>query len=49
MQLLYFFYVIPYMQLDAFTNLVPSGSPPKNYGLIKMHKENMPLRPVVKI
>ena len=36
------------MQLDTFSNLVPSGSQPaKINGLAKMHKENTPLRPVV--
>ena len=38
----------PYMQLDTFSNLVPSGSQPGMiYGLAKVHKENTPLRPVV--
>ena len=38
----------PYMQLDTFSNLVPSGSQPgKIYGLAKVHKEGAPLRPVV--
>ena len=36
------------MQLDTFSNLVPSGSQPgKIYGLAKVHKESTPLRPVV--
>ena len=36
------------MQLDTFSNLVPSGSQPgKIYGLAKVHKEDTPLRPVV--
>ena len=36
------------MQLDTFSNLVPSGSQPgKIYGLDKVHKESTPLRPVV--
>ena len=40
--------VKPYMQLDTFSNLVPSGSQPgKIYGLAKVHKEGAPLRPVV--
>ena len=34
----------PYMQLDTFSNLVPSGSQPgKIYGLAKVHKEGTPL------
>ena len=40
--------VKPYMQLDTFSNLLPSGSQPgKIYGLAKMHKEDTPIRPVV--
>ena len=36
------------MQLDTFSNLVPSGSQPgRIYGLAKVHKEGTPLRPVV--
>ena len=36
------------MQLDTFSNLVPSGSQPsKIYGLAKAHKESTPLRPVM--
>ena len=36
------------MQLDTFSNLMPSGSQPgKIYGLAKVHKEGTPLRPVV--
>ena len=36
------------MQLDTFSNLVPSGSQPgKTYGLAKVHMESTPLRPVV--
>ena len=36
------------MQLDTFSNLVPSGSQPgKIYGLANVHKESTPLRPVV--
>ena len=36
------------MQLDTFSNLVPSGSQPgKIYGLAKVHRESTPLRPVV--
>ena len=38
----------PYMQLETFRNLVPSGSQPgKIYGLAKVHMEGTPLRPVV--
>ena len=36
------------MQLDTFSNLVPSGSKPgKIYGLAKVHRESKPLKPVV--
>ena len=36
------------MQLDTFSNLVPSGSQPSKIdGLAKLHKERMPLRSVV--
>ena len=36
------------MQLDTFSNLVPSGSQPgKIYGLAKVHWEDTPQRPVV--
>ena len=36
------------MQLDTFSNLVPSGSQPgKIYGLAKVNKESTPLRTVV--
>ena len=36
------------MQLDTFSNLVPSGSlPSKIYGLANVHTESTPLRPVV--
>ena len=36
------------MQLDTFSNLVPSCSQPgKIHGLAKVHKESTPLRPVV--
>ena len=36
------------MQLDTFSNLVPSGSQPgRIYGLAKVYKENTPQRPVV--
>ena len=36
------------MQLDTFSNLVPSGSQPvKIHGLAKVHKESTHLRPVV--
>ena len=36
--------VRPYMQLDTFSNLVPSGSQPgKIYGLAKVLKESTPI------
>ena len=36
------------MQLDTFSNLVPSGSQPgKINGFAKVYKEGTPLRPVV--
>ena len=36
------------MQLDTFSNLVPSGSQPgKIYGLAKVNKESTPQRTVV--
>ena len=35
----------PYMQLDTFSNLVPSGSQPgKIYGLAEVHEENTLIR-----
>ena len=40
--------VKPYMQLDTFSNLVPSGrQPDKIHGLTKVHKEGTPPRLVV--
>ena len=36
------------LQLDTFSNLVPSGSQPgKIHGLAKARKESTPLKPVV--
>ena len=40
--------VKPFISLDIFEDIYPSGSQPgKLYGLCKVHKENYPFRPVV--